>query len=584
MFRRIFLILTAMATICAIALITTIPKDKPGAIIQTPQGPVKGVVTPNSVQNVKSIPFAAPPIGDLRWRPPGTAPKWKEVRAATKFSPMCVQNVGSGDSFLKLMLERHGISSFKKFLIHQIVAMSGTPRVSEDCLYLNIRTANINQDGKVKDDLMPVMVWIHGGGHQFGSGDFDFYQGDNLPLKGVVLVTINYRLGAFGYMAHPALSADDPRGVSGNYGTLDQIAALKWVRDNISAYGGNPDNVTIFGESAGAWSVTEMMTAPDAKGLFHKAIGQSGASTYHLGQLDTNSTSWIDGYEAGLKLAKRVDAESPTAQQLRDVPADIIQAVITPELADGFHHVRDGVVFPKNVGIAFQDGDFYSVPTIFGYNSDEATVFFPDDPEPTVWVEGLPRSDRNAQIEALRPHFGKKAEILVDLYGLDNDFDAGGEQMMGDEFFGTNIRLVTRANALKRTPAYSYVFTRVPPNEKQTIGAYHVAEVPFVFGTAEKAFGWSDEDEALAELMQSYWTNFAKTGDPNGEGLPTWELYRGGNWMQLAANNGLETKTIKNYRQEKLDALEYGLKRKLALIRPLQTQQSPDVSDSQSGE
>lgn len=583
MIRKLFLLATLFGTMLAAYWLVTIPKDRTGPIVSTPQGPVQGVITPNDIHNIKGIPFAAPPVGDMRWRPPAAPANWNEVRDASKFGNMCMQLSGDGGSFLNLMVERHGLSSFRKFLIHQAVSASGPSEMSEDCLFLNIRTPNLDESGKVKSEALPVMVWIHGGGHQFGSGDFSMYQGDALPMKGVVLVTINYRLGAFGYLAHPALSADDPRGASGNYGALDQIAALEWVRDNISAYGGDPDNVTIFGESAGAWSVTEMMAAPAARGLFHRAIGQSGASTYHLGQMAEEPSDWISGYEGGQMLTEALGLDNPDAKALRAVSAETITDITDLKMSDAFHHVRDGVVFPKNVGHAFQDEDYYAVPTMFGYNSDESTVFFPSDPNPTVWAEDFPSEGREAQLNALRPHFAENSAKLIDLYGLDRDFSTGGEQMMGDEIFGVNVRLVSKINAKRGQPSYSFVFTRIPPNPEQTIGAFHFAETQFVFGTPQKIFGWSEEDAELAELMQDYWVNFAKTGNPNGADLPNWPEYQNGNWMRLAANDDLETGAIANYRQEKLDILEQGLLQKLDLIRP-QTPPGPAVAGSPSAE
>ncbi len=578
MFRKIFLLITLFASVAIAALIVFKPSDKIGPVINTPQGPVQGQITPNQIHNFKGLPFAAPPTGDLRWRPPVLPVAWNKTRDASSFGNQCMQLTGDGGGFLDLMIERHGLSSFKKFLIRKAVSASGDSKISEDCLYLNVRTPNLDDTGNIKGDALPVMVWIHGGGHQFGSGDFNVYQADSLPQKGVVLVTINYRLGVFGYMAHPALSADDPRGVSGNYGTLDQIAALKWVRDNISAYGGDPENVTIFGESAGAWSVTELMSAPAAKGLFHRAIGQSGASTYHLGQMADDPTEWRDGYEGGLLLSAALGLDNPTAQDLRAIEASKILEAVTFRISEAFHHVRDGVVFPKNVGHAFQDGDYYAVPTMFGYNSDESTVFFPNDPNPTLWSEDVPRDDRAGQINALQPHFGDQAARLVELYGLDKDFDHGGEQMMGDEIFGVNVRLISKLNSRRGEPAYSFIFTRIPPNEKQTIGAFHFAETPFVFGSPQKIFGWSKEDDALAETMQNYWVNFARTGNPNGTGLPEWPEYGDGNWMQLSANDNLNTEAIKDYRKEKLDILEAGMLQKLELIRP-QSALSPVAVD-----
>ena len=279
--RQIFKLIAAIALMSALcACDSNTETISEAAVISTPQGPVQGVTTDDpAIFNFKGLPFAAPPVGDLRWAAPQAPQVWTETRAADTFGNRCMQPEDVEGGFFHRLIEGHGLSGIKNFLIKRAVAAQKPSPMSEDCLYLNVRTGNLNGETK-----QPVMVWIHGGGHQFGSGDFSYYQANGLVQKGVVLVTINYRLGAFGYMAHPVLSADDPNGVSGNYGTLDQIAALDWVQQNISAYGGDPDNVTIFGESAGAWSVTEMMASPLAAGKFNKAIGQSGASTYHLGQ------------------------------------------------------------------------------------------------------------------------------------------------------------------------------------------------------------------------------------------------------------------------------------------------------------
>ena len=560
--------------------------ERPGIVIQTPQGPVQGVTTENGVQNIMSIPFAAPPVGDLRWRPPAPAKSWTETRNASSFAPMCMQDTEIASGFLDLLIRGQGLGRFKTWLVKKAVTAATTGEVSEDCLYLNIRTPNIAPDGSVEAGALPVMVWIHGGGHQFGSSSSDIYQADALSQKGVVLVTIAYRLGAFGYMAHPALSEDDPRGVSGNYGTLDQIAALEWVQDNIGAYGGDPNNVTIFGESAGSWSVTELMSTPMSEGLFHKAIGQSGASTYHVGQLDQPIGDWPSAHKVGEDLGNALGLTDPSAKDLRRVPAEAIVDATTAAMADAFHHVRDGVVFPKNVGTAFQDGTFHSVPMMIGYNADEATVFFPDDPEPSVWIEGFPARGRDEQIAALSPHYGEHAEKLIDLYGLDqaDTYESGGTQMMGDEFFGSNIRFVAGQNEVAGKPTYTYIFTRIPPSPKQFAGAYHAAELTFVFGTSESILGWTDDDALLADQIQSYWTNFARSGNPNGEGLPSWPIYNGESWLRLAANDGQKTEAVLNYREAKLDALEAGLLGKLALISDLQNLPETGAPGSQSAE
>ncbi len=539
-------------------------------VISTPQGPVQGVVTESGFYNFKGVPYAAPPVGDRRWRAPAPAPTWSERRAATEFSPMCMQTLSEGnDSFFERIIDGSGLSGWKEFLIKRVAANLPVSPISEDCLYLNVRTPALSGDGMVKDTL-PVMVWIHGGGHQFGSGDFSYYQSDALPAQGVVLVTINYRLGAFGYLAHPALSADDRNGVSGNYGTLDQIAALTWVRDNISAYGGDPDNVTIFGESAGAWSATEMMASPLAKGLFHKAIGQSGSSVYHLGQMEGDGVGWVSGYATAQKLDKALGLTTPDAAELRDLPADKIQAVITEDIADGFHHVADGYVFPKNVGLAFKSGEYNKVPVLFGYNADEATLFFPDDPEPTVWKEGFPHSGTREDMQTyLSDAFPTQAENIINLYSLDMNSKKFGMDMMGDEIFGVNIRYTVERAEADGQAAWAYTWNRVPPSESQTIGAFHSAELPFVFDTSEPILGYSDEDKLLTEQMVGYWSNFAKTGNPNGAGLPNWPRYQDENWLAMESNTGEQTRVVKNWRKAKLDALSEGLTVKLEQLEAL---------------
>lgn len=565
-----------------LAACSSAPPPSPTAVLLTPQGPVQGIVSPDNaaIASYQGLPFAAAPVGDLRWASPAAAPTWSDVRAADQFGTRCMQATDTEGGFFERLIDGHGLSAIKSFAIKRVVAAMDPPPVSEDCLYLNVRTATDAKDA-------PVMVWIHGGGHQFGSSDFDYYQADALAEEGIVLVTINYRLGAFGYMAHPALSADDPRGVSGNYGTLDQIAALEWVRDNIAAYGGNPDQVTIFGESAGAWSVTELMSAPLANGLFHGAILQSGASTYHLGQLDSDGVGWPSGHATGLKVSAALGLENPSASDLRALPAADIQAVITEDMSEGFHHVRDGVVFPMNVGHAFQTGQINSVPMMAGYNADEGTLFFPTDQQPSVWLETMAPGPRDALISKLREPYPTQAETLVDLYGLDTDFVAGGTQMMGDDIFGVNVRMAARAAADTGVPSWTYFFSRVPPSDKQTVGAFHAAEIPFVFGSHEEVLGVSDDDAALTEVMIEYWANFAKTGNPNGADVPDWPQHAGDRWMHFSANTGRPTTQVETgVRREKLDSLSEGLALKLvALGAVVATEdQTPDATSIIAGE
>lgn len=544
-------------------------KITPNALITTPQGTVQGVTTDaESIYNFKGLPFAAAPVGDLRWAAPTPAPTWTDIRTADTFGNRCMQPENVEGGFFDRLIKGHGLSKTKNFLITKAVESQTPSPMNEDCLYLNVRTGNLNTDTK-----QPVMVWIHGGGHQFGSSDFSYYQANGLVEKDVVLVTINYRLGAFGYMAHPALSADDPNGVSGNYGTLDQIAALKWVRDNIEAYGGDTENVTIFGESAGAWSVTEMMASPLATGLFHKAIAQSGASTYHLGQMaptpnaaKAEGVGWPSGYDMGERVAENVGLTDPTASELRAIPATEIMAKLPEKADEAFHHIRDGYVFPKNVGQAFRDGDINAVPFLTGYNADEGTLFFPDDQQPSVWEPDMPRSGAE-MIATLNEHYPDQGDVIASLYGLENDFMAGGTQMMGDDIFGVNVRLAARENEAAGEPSYAYFFSRVPPSNKQTLGAFHAAEIPFVFDSSEPILGLTEEDEALTEMMIAAWTNFAKSGNPNGGNLPNWLPHQGENWMHFSANTEWDiAEAYTNIRDAKLNTLETGLIKKLEAL------------------
>ena len=565
--KLIFLTTIAIILSCC----QTVSPENPGTLVMTAMGPIQGTITKDeNVFNYKGIPYAKPPLGKLRWSPPEETDSWTEVKTANSYGNRCMQPDDTEDGYFNRLIEGHGLNKFLTYLIKKGVASQKPAPMSEDCLYLNIRTDNIRGDKKGKK-LKPVMVWIHGGGHQFGSSDLSYYQSNTLVNKGVVLVTINYRLGVMGYMAHPSLSKSDPNGVSGNYGTLDQIAALEWVQKNINSFGGDPNNVTIFGESAGAWSVTELMATPLAGGLFHKAIGQSGASSYHMGQMDGEGVGWPSGYQTGLVVTEALGLKNPTAKDLRAISAEKIQSVVTEKMSEGFHHVRDGYVFPENVGLSFSKNKYNKVPMLFGYNSDEGTLFFPDDEQPTIWIPDLTPGSKKELSTKLKEFFPVNYEKLIDLYKLDEDFTLGGTQWMGDEIFGVNIRYVTRQNEIHGGESYLYHFSRVPPSNKQTIGAFHAAEIPFVFGSYEKTIGYSKEDIKLAELMQNYWVNFAKNGNPNGDNLPEWPLHKNINWMKFTANTGENSEAIKYLREEKLDALEEGLLLFLAKLEKTHT-------------
>lgn len=429
---------------------------------------------------VKGIPFAAPPVGTLRWKPPQPVTPWQGVRQANGYSDDCEQTPYPAGS-----------------------AYASAPRpMSEDCLYLNVWTVPGSGDKR------PVMVWIHGGGLTRGAASLAAYDGESLARKGVVVVTINYRLGVFGFFAHPELSRESGRGASGNYGILDQVAALRWVHDNIAAFGGDPGRVTIFGESAGSWSVNCLTATPLARGLFHRAIGESGA-------LFGNLTSLRDAEGAGEKVAKSLDAASLAA--LRAVPAEALLK------AYGLENVRpavDGWVLPQDVETIFEKGQQNDVPLIAGWNADETTALSP-------WP-----ADAHAArfIAANRALFGDMMAEFLKLYPAATDDEARQSHYASfrDYIFGWQMYTWARAGARTgKSPAFLYYFSHRPSGPVgERLGAYHASEISFVFDNLERRqVPPTEAERQLAGQMSAYWVNFAKGADPNGGGLPEWPRY-----------------------------------------------------------
>jgi carboxylesterase type B len=493
--------------------------------VATRSGPVAGeaVGGDGGVRVYRGIPYAAPPVGELRWRPPQPPAAWQGVRDATEFGAPCMQ-LGRPDR----------------------PPMKGQ---SEDCLYLNVWTAAATADEK-----RPVMVWIHGGGLNNGTGRAN---GEAFARSGVVLVAISYRLNVFGFLAHPELSRESKHGVSGNYGFLDQLAALRWVRDNVSAFGGDPDNVTIFGESAGGTSVHVLLASPQSAGLFHRAISQSAWITPSI----FNPLRTTDGRTGAEEVGERAgrlfatgDSELSLAE-LRAMPAERLRDAVLAHrrqlTTDGskkrvrstpFPVAIDGCfLFDEPVEV-FRAGGQLDVPVIVGFNADEGSLY--------VVTQGFRSVE--AYHAARRETFGVHADRLLELYPAttDDEMRAAVKEYVTDDWYAHGARIMMRGMAGVSSTGFMYYFTRPSP-VRPALGAHHAAEIPYVFNTIDRSPKYGDADRELARFMQTYWVNFARTGDPNGEGLPEWPAYELSS--ELVLDLGDVIRPISKLRKEHLD-------------------------------
>lgn len=500
----------------------------------------------NKIAVFKGIPFAKPPVGNLRWRPPQSMDFWEGVKKANKFGPHAWQQETFIEAFLNGLIDGQGWGRLRTFFIKKLFHIAPKPKQSEDCLYLNVRTPSMDKKSK-----LPVMVWIHGGDHQDGGGADIYYDSNAISKKEVVFISINYRLGLMGYFTHPELTQESENKVSGNYGTLDQIAALEWVRDNITAFGGNPENVTIFGESAGGESVAHLLSSPLSKSLFHKAIMQSPANSGQMMHLFEPFLDYPKGEERGIEFAAKAGITGNNQlEQLRQLPADILQKIIQgQDVLGGFYPIIDGFVLPQSPFVTFEEGKQHKVPVLLGSNANEGTLIHKMFPTPLI--EFRYRDMKADQLPAsFYEAYQEEAKAILELYpGLDKRSETAEQDLLGDDMFGAKARFYAGKIADSNQLAFFYFFNRTPPSPNQTAGAFHAAELPFVHGKSVPILPLDKADQKLSAIMVNYWTQFAKMGNPNGNNLPEWEAFDSNNpkWMVLGTKKvGMETVVREN--------------------------------------
>jgi para-nitrobenzyl esterase len=472
------------------------PAQAPVALAGTvtvAQGQLAGAPGRNpAITAFKGVPFAAPPVGNLRWAAPQAPASWPGARAARDFAPSCIQNIVEARNPWTYEFMAHG-------------------DVSEDCLYLNVWTP-----ARLPIERRPVFVYIHGGANTEGSGSVPAYDGEGLASRGLVVVTINYRLGMFGFLAHPELTKESPNRASGNYGLLDQIAALKWVKENIAAFGGDPDRITVAGQSAGASAVHNITASPLAKGLFHRAIAQSGSSLATFGA----GRAMADQEADGVRFATVKGAASLAA--LRAIPAAQLFAPVPPPAAGAapaapfrWGTVVDGYALPASVGEIFAAGRQNDVVTMTGANADE----YGASPRPNATVASLATQAKQ--------RYADNAAAFLALYPARTDDEAkSAANTSARDIARTSMFLwaLDRARTAK-TPVYTYYWTHTLPGpDAAQYGAFHTSEVPYLLNTLSMSpRPFTAVDHRIADLFSTYIVNFATTGDPNGGGLPRWD-------------------------------------------------------------
>jgi para-nitrobenzyl esterase len=469
--------------------------SEPDVTVVTARGALAGLGLPGGLTAFRGIRYAEPPVGGSRWKPPVAAAAWHTLRSAVDFGAACPQVPSPAGS----------------------IYAQQPRRMSEDCLFLNVwrppRSVNA-----------PVMVWLHGGALRTGDPASGLYDGEQLARRDVVIVTVNYRLGVLGYLAHPQLSAESPHASSGNYGLLDQIEALRWVRDNVAAFGGDPGNVTLFGESAGALSAIELMTSPLAAGLFHKVILQSGYLVSNP-ELKRECFGQPSAESVGDRLMRELAAADLAA--LRAVP---VESLVEMAAAAGFDPQAniDGWVLTRQIVECLDLGGQAAVPMIVGFNEGEVrslrSYFLP--PLPTS------AADYESRVHGL---FGDLAPSYLARYPA-GDIEESALAAARDAFYGWSAERLARAQTRLGVPAYLYFFAhRYPEQEARSLEAFHASELPYEFGRVGSLDGWPESwprppddprERAMSETIMGYFTGFARTGAPGVAAAPVWEPYR----------------------------------------------------------
>jgi para-nitrobenzyl esterase len=509
-------------------------------VVQIGAGTLRGI-TIGSATAFRGIPYARPPVGELRWQPPEAAPAWQGVRAAAEPGSACTQRASGLTPFFAPMAQAYG-STFAQPPV----------KSSEDCLYLDVWLP----EWPMKRAL-PVMVWLHGGSNVVGSGSQPMYDGVSLTRRGVLLVTLNYRLGVMGFFSHPELTAESPHHSSGNYGLLDQLAALNWVKQNIAQFGGDPDNVTLFGESAGAIDAVRLMTSPLAAGLFKRVISESGPA-FESGQ----TLSQAEAFGSSMSALASGHAQSTPLSKLRAMPVAEVEALAAKAKerlpTDITAATTDGWVLPMSPQHAFLTGSFQKVDLLIGLNGRELSAFRLSAAAATKSSGGPSSVTETGALqkisEAAHLYFGSWTYPAIAMYfgRMLLNKNAGLDQAANDLIAACPVGALASLTNATGQHVFVYRFDRAIPGKGEAeLGAFHSLEVPYVFGSLQgQEWQWlpsTADDESLSGVLQNYWTNFAKTSDPNAAGLPNWPAWRDEQKEFLVVNRDASVTAQRNF-------------------------------------